>query len=119
MWLIPALVLLPFLQTEICRPSHFIRAIGASGVLAGLAWEAFNYPARSHWEYLILPDAAHLFYMPLPGYVGFIPFALSMLAVYEFARAARVSVLLGVTLYSLGIAGLYGLMTFHMRTGML
>jgi hypothetical protein len=115
MWLVPALVVLPFARTEICSAGRFLRAMIASGLLAGLAWEAFNYPSRSHWEYMILPDVPHLFYMPLPGYLGFVPFAFSMLAVYEWQRTLRPSVLSGILLYAIATAGLYGLMAFYLE----
>jgi hypothetical protein len=77
----------------------------------------FNYPARTHWEYLILPDAPHLFYMPLPGYLGFIPFALSMMAVYQWGRQVRPSLWLGALLYGIAIAGLYWLTALYVRRG--
>jgi hypothetical protein len=116
-WLIPALVFLPFLRAERCSNSHFIRALGGSALLAGVAWEAFNYPAGTHWEYLILAGAPHLFYMPLPGYLGFIPFALSMMAVYQWFRDVRASLWLGALLYVTAFAGLYWLTVLYIERG--
>jgi hypothetical protein len=61
-WLVPALVLIPYVRPENCSTSTFLRALVCSALLAGFCWEAFNYPARTHWEYMILPDVPHLFY---------------------------------------------------------
>ena len=116
-WLIPALVLLPFVRAEPCPGTHFTRALIVSALLAGVAWEAFNYPARTHWEYLILAGVPHLFYMPLAGYLGFIPFALSMMAVHQWTRAMRASVWLGALLYVTAIAGLYWLTVLYIDQG--
>jgi hypothetical protein len=116
-WLIPALVLLPVVRAESCSGAEFARALVLSGLLAGLAWEAFNWPARTHWEYLILPDAPHLFYMPLPGYLGFIPFALSMMAVYVSLRSLRPSLWLGALLYAVAVGGLYWLTVLYVARG--
>jgi hypothetical protein len=116
-WLIPALVLLPFVRLESCSSTCFTQALAASALLAGAAWEAFNYPASTHWEYLILSGAPHLFYMPLPGYLGFIPFALSMLAVYQWSRSVRPSLWLGALLYATAVAGLYGLTVLYIDRG--
>jgi hypothetical protein len=91
----------------LCSGRQFTKALVLAGLLAGVAWEGFNYPARTHWEYLILPGAPHLFYMPLPGYLGFIPFAGSVLAVYEMLRRVRPAMWLGALLYAVSFAGLY------------
>ena len=117
MWLVPALVLFPFTRAHSCSGSHFTRALVGSALLAGLSWEAFNYPAPTHWEYLILAGSPHLFYMPLAGYVGFIPFALSMMAVYEWSRELRPSLWLGMLLYATAIAGLYSLTVVYIDRG--
>jgi hypothetical protein len=117
-WLLPALLLFPFVRAEHCSAGAFIRALVFSALLAGLGWESLNYPARTHWEYLILPDAPHLFYMPVPGYLGFIPFALSMLAVYKFQLHIRPTMHAGVLLYGIAVAGLYWLTGLYMENGL-
>ena len=117
-WLIPALVLLPFAPAERCSTGQFIRALIFSALLAGLAWETFNYPARTHWEYLILPNMTHIFYMPLPGYIGFVPFALSMLAVHLWSGRLRPTVWLGALLYALATGGLYWLTMLYIDRGL-
>jgi len=117
-WLVPALVLLPFVRAEHCSTGAFVRALVLSALLAGLGWESLNYPARTRWEYLILPDVPHLFYMPVPGYLGFIPFALSMLAVFRFQLRIRSTMQAGVLLYATAIGGLYWLTRLYLENGL-
>jgi hypothetical protein len=59
-----------------------------SGLLCGLLWEFWNYWSRSKWHYTV-PIMAHtkLFEMPLPGYLGFPPFAIECFTMYAFVRA--------------------------------
>jgi hypothetical protein len=117
-WVVPALLLMPFVRAEECSTAGFVRALVFSGLLAGLCWEALNYPAPAHWEYLILPDAPHLFRMPLPGFLGFIPFALTTLAVHEVLLRVRPSIQAGVLLYGLASAGLYWLTLICVERGL-
>ncbi len=55
-------------------------ALMAGGLTCGLLWELWNYWAAAKWTYdlpFLGPFEAHkLFEMPLPGFVGFLPFAL-------------------------------------------
>jgi hypothetical protein len=118
MWIVPALVLLPFVRMEQCSGGAFTRAVVLSGMLAGLGWEALNYPAPAHWEYLILPNVPHLFQMPLPGYLGFIPFAFTTMAVYEAQRQIRPTVAAGAILYGLTIAATYWLTLLCVERGL-
>jgi hypothetical protein len=118
MWIVPALLLLPFLRAQHCTGGTFTRSLVLSGLLAGLCWEALNYRAPAHWEYLILPDVPHLFFMPLPGFLGFIPFALTTMAVYEAQRRIRPSAAAGVILYGLTIAGTYWLTLLCVERGL-
>jgi hypothetical protein len=55
----------------------------AAGLTAGFVWEFFNFWAGSHWEYS-LPyfEFGRIFQMPVLGYLGFIPFALEVMAIY-------------------------------------
>lgn len=61
-----------------------------SGLTAGFLWEFWNFWAGSHWEYA-LPylDFWRVFHMPLFGYLGFMPFALEIFAVWNFVKAVR------------------------------
>lgn len=58
------------------RPGR-LYALLASGGICGFLWEFWNYWAAARWEY-IFPLGQHLkvFAMPLPGFLGFPPFAL-------------------------------------------
>ncbi len=57
-----------------------------AGLITGFFWEMWNYFAYAHWHY-ILPAAflpsIKLFEMPLLGYLGYFPFALSAYAFFE------------------------------------
>ncbi len=56
----------------------------ASGLLAGILWEFWNFWAGSHWEYSIpYFNFWKIFQMPLLGYLGFIPFAIEVFAFYQ------------------------------------
>jgi hypothetical protein len=61
-----------------------------SGLVCGLLWEFWNYWAGAKWLY-IFPIWQHwkVFEMPLPGFLGFPPFALECFVVYEFLRTVR------------------------------
>jgi hypothetical protein len=110
MWLAPALLLLPFAPPPVCRsPEPFAAGWVAGSISAGLLWEAINFPAQTGWQYLILPDAPHLFEMPLPGYLGFVPFGLSVLAVYEAQRRLPVRWWLAAAVYLSAFAALYAI----------
>lgn len=111
MWIAPALLLLPFIRMAECSGAGRWTAHPAiAGVLAGFMWEALNWPSHTHWQYVILRGAPHLFQMPLPGYVGFIPFALTCLAVYEACRPIRANLVTGVLLWAIAL-GLMFLVT--------
>jgi hypothetical protein len=71
---------------------RFFVAIPLSSVICGFFWEMWNSQALPKWIYTIpfvnsspalLP--AHLFEMPLLGYIGYLPFALDLFAMYQFA----------------------------------
>jgi hypothetical protein len=59
-----------------------------SGLLCGVLWEFWNYWAGAKWHYTV-PIMEHLkiFEMPLPGYLGFPPFAVECFVMYVFVRA--------------------------------
>ncbi len=67
-----------------------LKALLASGMICGLLWEFWNYWAGAKWNY-IFPIAQHwkIFEMPLPGYLGFPPFAVECFVMYEFVQTAR------------------------------
>lgn len=84
-WVAPFLIFLPLIRNIDLGARFAIFAISA-GILSGFFWELFNFWAGGKWEYLILQTMPHLFEMPILGYVGFIPFAFSTIAIYVFAK---------------------------------
>ncbi|MEE8199853.1 MAG: hypothetical protein V3R29_01675 [Candidatus Acidoferrales bacterium] len=62
-----------------------IYCLFAAGLLCGFLWEFWNYWAGARWEY-IFPVAQEwkMFAMPLPGYLGFPPFAIECFALFNF-----------------------------------
>jgi hypothetical protein len=73
--------------------------------------------ARTHWEFLILPDAPHLFYMPLPEYLGFIPFRVEHDGCISVGLASAPESLAGSAVVWIAIAGLYWLTALDVRWG--
>lgn len=62
-------------------------SLGAGGLLCGLLWEFWNYYAVPKWFYTVpLVNFWKVFEMPLLGYLGYIPFAWSMFAMYKFFK---------------------------------
>ncbi|MGH9535521.1 MAG: hypothetical protein ACRD2E_11760 [Terriglobales bacterium] len=62
------------------RPGR-LYALLASGGLCGFLWEFWNYWAVARWEYIFpLGQSLKVFAMPLPGFLGFPPFALECFA---------------------------------------
>lgn len=56
-----------------------------AGLLLGLWWELWNYPASSRWIYTLpILGFGKIFEMPILGYLGFPPFALECAILYTF-----------------------------------
>jgi len=54
-------------------------------LVCGFLWEMWNYYSFPKWYYAIPGvDYAHIFEMPLPGYLGYLPFSLELFAMYHF-----------------------------------
>lgn len=108
MWLAPAMFLLPVVQPRNCADvKRFWFTVAAAGLASGFVWECLNYWSRTHWEYLILPGAPHLFQMPLPGYLGFIPFAFTAVVVYDGQLHIAPTARNGVLFWMLAFLGLW------------
>jgi hypothetical protein len=59
-----------------------------SGLLCGVLWEFWNYWSRAKWHYAVpILEHVKMFEMPLPGYLGFPPFAVECFVMYVFVRA--------------------------------
>jgi hypothetical protein len=79
-----------FLQGERREPLCLL----AAGGLCGLWWEAWNYLATANWVYTLpVLNFWKIFAMPLPGYLGFLPFALECAVMYNFFQALTERVL--------------------------
>lgn len=64
-------------QTHLC--------LLTAGLLCGLWWELWNYPAASKWVYTLpMLNFGKIFEMPVLGYLGFPPFALECAIMYNF-----------------------------------
>jgi hypothetical protein len=62
-----------------------------SGLICGLLWEAWNFRSVSRWVYHVpLFNDLKLFEMPLPGYLGFPPFALETITFVNFLHGTKV-----------------------------
>ena len=57
-----------------------------SGWVCGWLWEFWNYWASAKWHYVFpMFQQGNIFEMPMPGYFGFLPFALECFVMYIFA----------------------------------
>ncbi len=67
-----------------------IYSFSVAGLVCGLVWEFWNYWAQARWVYVFpIGRSAKIFEMPLPGYLGFPPFALECFVMYEFFATLR------------------------------
>jgi hypothetical protein len=58
-----------------------------SGFLCGILWEFWNYWARAKWHYTApITEDLKIFEMPVPGYLGFLAFAIECFTMYLFVR---------------------------------
>ena len=58
-----------------------------SGIVCGFFWEFWNYWAIPKWVYSIpFFDFYRVFEMPMIGYIGYLPFAWELYAMYHFSR---------------------------------
>ena len=113
MWIAPALLAGAFLAAP-HNPGHssrrvatFAASVALAGIAGGLLWELFNYWSPTKWKYLIMPQATHLFEMPLAGYLGFVPFAFSTVAVYAWQRRVPAHLRVAAPLYAATLAALF------------
>ena len=57
----------------------------AGGLICGIWWEMWNYPAASRWVYALpVLNFGRVFEMPVLGFLGFLPFALEGAVMYNF-----------------------------------
>ncbi|MFC1697529.1 hypothetical protein ACFL1H_04310 [Nanoarchaeota archaeon] len=96
-WLIFFLILDPinYMHKEPSLLQHFVdRKVGIililalAGLICGFLWEFWNFLAINKWHYNIpFLGFFKVFEMPILGYLGYIPFAWSLYAVYHFINS--------------------------------
>ena len=66
-----------------------LASLSLSGIACGVLWEFWNYWAVSRWTYTVPYQLFgwKLFEMPVPGYLGYPPFAVECWAMYVFMRS--------------------------------
>ena len=70
------------------RRSRFYSLL-ISGWVCGWLWEFWNYWAAAKWHYIFpMFQNWKIFEMPIPGYLGFLPFALECFVMYVAAARA-------------------------------
>lgn len=113
-WIAPAVLFLPWVVKGSDQPNPRVHYVfPAAALLSGFTWEMMNHWALTKWVYTIHPEWPRLFQMPFLGYLGFIPFGYSTLALYTVQRRLRVSLWLAVTLYLAAVAAVYGLVILY------
>ena len=69
-----------FLERGNWRP---LIALALGALTCGFFWEMWNFYSLPKWIYTIpFVDVFHIFEMPLPGYLGYLPFGLELYALY-------------------------------------
>lgn len=70
----------------LARDWRFFVTLPLAGLACGFFWEMWNKPALPKWTYVVpyVDAAPHLFEMPLPGYAGYLPFAIELFVMYQF-----------------------------------
>jgi hypothetical protein len=74
----------------LARDWKFYITLPLSGLVCGLFWEMWNYYALPKWTYFLpyLNWTPHYFEMPLPGMLGYLPFAVELFAMYQIVLLA-------------------------------
>lgn len=73
----------PFLSWSRGERGRFVTLL-AGGLVCGVLWEFWNYWAGAKWIYVFpILQNAKLFEMPVPGFLGFPPFAVECFLIYE------------------------------------
>lgn len=69
------------------RDWRFIVTLALAALCCGFFWEFWNYWALPKWQYTVpfIDGLPHLFEMPIPGYLGYLPFGVELFSTYQFA----------------------------------
>ena len=63
-----------------------LAALSTGTLICGFFWEMWNYYSYPKWIYhLPFLNSLHVFQMPLPGFIGYIPFSFELYAIYHLA----------------------------------
>lgn len=63
---------------------RYVVSLAVGCLLCGFFWEMWNFYSYPKWIYHVpFVGVFHVFEMPLPGYLGYIPFALELYALYH------------------------------------
>jgi len=88
-------------------------ALLASGMACGLLWELWNFWAQTKWIYTVpFFERWKLFEMPLLGFLGFPPFAVSAYAMYRMLRVVTQQGKVWTRVMVWSVITLFGLATF-------
>lgn len=64
---------------------RLVTALALAGVMCGVFWETWNFFAMPKWYYTVpFVGFGKVFEMPILGYLGYIPFAWELYALYQF-----------------------------------
>jgi hypothetical protein len=67
-------------------------ALALGGLTCGLFWELWNFWSLPKWTYLVpYLDVARVFEMPLPGYLGYLPFGIEVGLLAEVLLGRRLA----------------------------
>ncbi len=67
---------------------RFVILLGLAGLICGFFWEFWNYWSINKWYYTIpYIGFFKIFEMPILGYLGYIPFAWELYAMWHFVRS--------------------------------
>ncbi len=71
----------------LARDWRFFVTLPLAALCTGFFWEMWNSRALPGWYYTVplVNTAPHLFAMPLPGYLGYLPFGVELFVMYQFA----------------------------------
>lgn len=74
--------LLSYTKSGDWRP---VISLWVGSIICAFFWEMWNYYSFPKWSYY-LPHVnyLHIFEMPLPGYLGYLPFSLELYSIYHF-----------------------------------
>lgn len=78
------------IQNTAYRDWREVIALWVACLICGFFWEMWNFYSSPKWLYNVpYVDFWHLFEMPLPGYLGYLPFSLELFALFHLFVSGR------------------------------